>query len=154
MKRLLDKIDINIVKKTAIALFCAYLAISNIVLYARNCGVQQPEINYGSAGSGVQLHETQERSILPAEETQPEDHEGEAVTRGGAAGGQSAGLVNINTASLEELTTLKGIGPAKAQAIIDYRTKYGGFVSPGEITEVKGIGDATYQKIKDAICAE
>lgn len=55
--------------------------------------------------------------------------------------------VNINTASADELSNaLKGVGPAKAQAIIDYRTQYGPFKSVEELAEVKGIGPSTLEK--------
>lgn len=61
------------------------------------------------------------------------------------------GPVNINTASLEALQTLTGIGPSKAQDIIDYRNQVGRFQKPEDITNVKGIGKGTYEKIKDKI---
>lgn len=57
-------------------------------------------------------------------------------------------LVNINTAGVKELSTLTGIGKAKAQKIIDYREANGGFKSIDEIMKVKGIGKATYEKFK------
>ena len=57
--------------------------------------------------------------------------------------------IDLNTATLEELCTLKGIGPVKAQAILDYRDSYGGFVCVEELMEVKGIGESTYRNIKD-----
>ena len=57
--------------------------------------------------------------------------------------------IDLNTATLEELCTLKGIGPVKAQAILDYRDNYGGFVCVEELLEVKGIGESTYSNIKD-----
>lgn len=64
------------------------------------------------------------------------------------------GLININTASLEELDSLPGIGEVKAQAIIDYREANGPFGSIEEIMEVSGIGEATFEKIKDLIGVE
>lgn len=59
--------------------------------------------------------------------------------------------ININTASLEELQTLSGIGESKAQAIIDYREENGEFSKPEDILEVSGIGETLYEKIKDNI---
>lgn len=64
---------------------------------------------------------------------------------------QSNGKVNINTASLSQLDTLDGIGPTKAQAIIDYRNSVGPFKSPSDIMNVSGIGQATFDKNKDRI---
>jgi len=54
--------------------------------------------------------------------------------------------VNINTASLEALCSLSGIGPVKAQAIIDYRAQHGPFSSPQDLIKVKGIGQITLDK--------
>ncbi len=63
------------------------------------------------------------------------------------------GLLDINSATEEELTRLPGIGPYKARAIIEYRQTYGAFVTAEEIMEVRGIGQATYDNIKDLITA-
>ena len=60
--------------------------------------------------------------------------------------------VNINTATLTELTTLNGIGESKAQAILEYRTKNGNFKTLEDLKKVSGIGEAAYEKIKDNIC--
>ena len=60
--------------------------------------------------------------------------------------------VNINSATIQELTTITGIGETRAQAIIDYRTEHGRFSSTEDITNVTGIGAATYDKIKEDIC--
>lgn len=61
--------------------------------------------------------------------------------------------VNINTASKEELETLKGIGEAKAKAILEYR-KEQNFTSIEDIKKVKGIGEKIFDQIKDSISVE
>ncbi|GGP23336.1 ComEA family DNA-binding protein [Silvimonas iriomotensis] len=62
--------------------------------------------------------------------------------------GSALAVVNINTASQDQLESLSGIGPSKAQAIIDYRTKNGPFKTPEDIMKVSGIKEGTYNKIK------
>jgi competence protein ComEA len=62
--------------------------------------------------------------------------------------GLALALVNVNTATLQELEALNGIGPVKAQAIIDHRKANGPFKSIEQLKDVKGIGDATFDKIK------
>lgn len=66
--------------------------------------------------------------------------------------GQSvSGLVNINTATIEELDALPGIGPVIAQRIVDYRTQYGPFTAKEQIKNVSGIGDKKYSDIESLI---
>ena len=60
--------------------------------------------------------------------------------------------ININTATEQELESLKGIGPATAKNIIRYREEYGGFSSIEEIKNVKRIGEKIFEKIKADIC--
>ncbi len=60
-------------------------------------------------------------------------------------------LININTADSTALQTLNGIGPSKAQAVIDYRTQNGAFTNIEDIMNVSGIGTATFNNIKNFI---
>lgn len=60
-------------------------------------------------------------------------------------------LININTASMDELMTLSGIGQAKAEQIISYREEYGSFKKKEDIMNISGIKEGVYSKIKDNI---
>ena len=59
--------------------------------------------------------------------------------------------VNLNTATLEELDALPGVGPSTAKNIIAYREAHGGFAAPEEIMNVKRIGEKTFEKLKEFI---
>lgn len=72
---------------------------------------------------------------LPAEETQPE----------------VPGIVNLNTATAEQLQTLPGIGPVLASRIIAYREEYGSFDTIGELANVSGIGEKRLEEIWDLV---
>ncbi len=60
----------------------------------------------------------------------------------------ASAAVNLNTATRDELVALPGIGPAKAQAILDYRNSNGGFKSVEELKDVRGIGAKRFEKLK------
>ena len=64
----------------------------------------------------------------------------------------AADSVDLNTATQEQLVSLPGIGPAKAKAIIDYRTAHP-FKSVDEVKNVRGIGDHLYESLKGKITA-
>ena len=68
-----------------------------------------------------------------------------------AYAGMAMAAVNINSATKEQLESLDGIGPVKAQAIIDYRKKNGPFKSLEDVKKVDGVGDATFDKIRKDI---
>lgn len=70
---------------------------------------------------------------------------------GNGSGASSDGKIDINQADAAELTTISGIGPMRADAIIAYREQNGRFKKPEDITKVSGIGESTYSRIKDRI---
>lgn len=86
--------------------------------------------------------------------------QGEAVVADAAASGSgggsssaaaAAGPVDLNTATLEQLDTLPGVGPATAQAIIDHRTRNGRFRSVDDLLEVRGIGPAKLEQLRPLV---
>ena len=80
-----------------------------------------------------------------------ENTENNKKTESSSTTNNESNIININTASKEQLMTLSGIGESKAQAIISYREENGNFTSTEDIMQVKGIGQAIYEKIKDSI---
>jgi len=63
-------------------------------------------------------------------------------------------IININTAAKDGLIRLRGVGPALAEAIIEYRAARGNFIDKEELKKVKGIGPAKFEKIKEYIKTE
>ena len=78
---------------------------------------------------------------------------GAAPTGAGSAGapGLPTGPVHLNTATLEQLDTLPGIGPVTAQKILDYRQKHGSFTNVDELDAVSGIGPARMEQLRDLV---
>ena len=76
---------------------------------------------------------------------------GPATGAGGAASGTPAGPVQLSTATLEQLDTLPGVGPATAQKILDYREKHGAFSSVDELDAVPGIGPKRLDQLRDLV---
>ncbi|MGN8232440.1 helix-hairpin-helix domain-containing protein [Priestia flexa] len=73
------------------------------------------------------------------------------VASGGSVEKSDSGVVNLNTATLEDLQTLNGIGPSKAQAILTYREENGPFKTVEDLLQVSGIGEKSLEKIKAEI---
>jgi competence protein ComEA len=67
------------------------------------------------------------------------------------AAAQDVAPINVNTADAELLTELPGVGPSRAQAIIEYREANGNFESADDLTQVSGIGQATVDKFRDQV---
>ncbi|MEU2422387.1 ComEA family DNA-binding protein [Streptomyces sp. NPDC007851] len=83
---------------------------------------------------------------------------GQAGQAGQAAAGAGAGAgagpsepVSLNTATVEQLDALPGVGPVLAQHIVDYRTRHVGFRSVDELRQVKGIGDRRFSDLRDLV---
>ena len=115
-------IDWNRLRKSLLVLFCVAAAAGSAHGYVLGTASEEASVLYEDPPERIE-------TFLPVTPTE---------TR-----------IDLNTATLEELCTLKGIGPVKAQAILDYRDSYGGFVCVEELLEVKGIGESTYRNIKD-----
>ena len=78
---------------------------------------------------------------------------GRGAVAAGAAPAAAGARVDINSAGADELAKLPGIGPAKARAIIEYRSE-APFQKPEDLRKVKGIGDKLYDRLKDQITVE
>ena len=62
--------------------------------------------------------------------------------------------ININTAGIDQLQTLNGVGPKMAERILDQRHRIGGFKKVSDLMKVKGIGQKTLEKFRGKVCAK
>lgn len=93
---------------------------------------------------------TEEADVSSVNQAEPV-YDGQMIYLPMEAEHETDGRVNINTASVEELMTLPGIGQAKAEQILAYRDANGSFSSEEEIMNVDGIKEGLYNRIKDGI---
>jgi competence protein ComEA len=88
----------------------------------------------------------------PGDESRcPATESAASVAPAGSASGIASGLVSLATATVAQLDTLPGIGPALAQRIIDWREATGGFTAVDQLGEVSGIGDKVLANIRDKV---
>ena len=68
-----------------------------------------------------------------------------------AAGSSAPAIVDLNTATLEQLETLPGVGPVLGQRILDWRTQHGSFASVDQLNDVSGVGEVTFAELRDLV---
>ncbi|HUR22334.1 MAG TPA: helix-hairpin-helix domain-containing protein [Acidimicrobiales bacterium] len=92
-----------------------------------------------------------ERVYVPRRGESPPPAAGSSTGAAGAGGVPASGPVNLNTATLEQLDSLPGVGPTTAQAILEYRKAHGRFRTVDELMEVRGIGEARLASLRPKI---
>ena len=135
------------VKRPGVYFFEAGARIFDVIKAAGGCkkGADDAAVNQADVvedGQQIYIPSKTTRAKKKIENTD-EEHLSQQV---------EAGKVNLNTATLEQLMTLSGIGEGKAKKILEYREKNGPFHTIEDIKKITGIKDGIFQKIKDTIC--
>lgn len=133
-----------------------YMVEADCRLFAviEQAGGLTPEADESSLNLAHAVTDGQQIVVLTKEETAELAAKGRycaGAPEADSGAGQGSGLVNINTASVAELTAISGIGESRAQAIIAYRERNGGFRTIEDIKKVDGIKEGLFSKIKDKI---
>jgi len=95
-----------------------------------------------------------QKIYVPKKGEAPPPQVEEASGMGSGAPPVSGAKVNLNTASMEQLDALPGVGPSTAKKIIDYRNKSGPFKRIDNLKDVDGIGAKKFDQLKDLVCAD
>ncbi len=156
--------EAGIIKNIAVGIFVAVTAIGSMASYVKGGEPGEITLLKPVAQSAYAEEREQPRGVPGASVFTAEEEEQDPASEGisealpasqdfakAPSDGRYEGLIDINSAGSYELQSLKGIGPVKAEAIIEYRRASGGFTRKEDILRVKGIGPATYEKIKDSI---
>ena len=120
-------------------------------------GGAQPDADLARVNLAAPLEDGQQVYVPRlGEAAPPVPAGGGAETASGSGGGtagasEAQGPVNLNTAGVDELDTLPGVGPATAQAIVDHRDENGPFTSVDDLLDVRGIGDAKLDELRDLV---
>lgn len=120
---------------------------SRIYHVIQAAGGMLPEAETRAVNQAQELSDGEQITVPTVEEAQEPAQP--AVSGGSAVSGD--GKVNLNTAGIEELCTLTGIGETRAQAIVDYREQNGGFQSIEELMNIDGIKEKTFEKLKEEV---
>jgi comEA protein len=92
-----------------------------------------------------------EDSVLPADTKKPVSNQQNDDNKKDVVKNKET-CINVNTASVDELVSLQGIGPVLAQRIVDFRKDNGDFKDESDLIKVKGIGEGKLKKMRDHIC--
>lgn len=107
----------------------------------------------GSLNLAEKVYDGQQIQVMTRKQFKEQNDKSGESTKEDSAKAETSDetLININSATVEELTELSGIGETKAEAIVAYREENGGFSSVEDIKNVSGIGDATFANIESKI---
>ncbi len=141
---------------TVIVVFFIFAMLTLLGWYLKTNGVEVFHAGDRALSSQLQTHlavdvSQASRSIEPDNKETPTTKATVSSIGSDVDAFTENGLININTAGVDELIKLYGIGKVKSEAIIAYRNENGFFNSIDELMNVKGIGEATFLKIKDFI---
>ena len=132
----------------------AGMRINDLVTLAGGLGEQADaaRINLAAAvADGEHIHVPALGEEMPAPAAPNASGGASADAQGGAQASAGGGLVNVNAASVQELQSLPGIGPALAGAIVTWREENGRFSAIEDLLEVSGIGDAKFAQLRDKV---